>query len=176
MSPGSSPNCGFATAYRPSSSPTKPASFRPANRSGTDPNLAPSRSATSSCAWRSGGEQSSVERLGDGGSTVADAELGVDVQQVSLDRGLADEQPGGRLPVGGPGRYQFKDLEFSLAGLLAVFPDHHGGDRLRALNVRDVEALDAFGQVGQAERFLQFFLDGPGVGLEHAKALIVGLS
>jgi hypothetical protein len=36
-------------------------------------------------------------------AAVADAELGVDVQQVGLDRGLADEQPGGRLAVGDVG-------------------------------------------------------------------------
>jgi voltage-gated potassium channel len=52
------------------------------------------------CAAR--GEQPAVEALRDGGGAVADAQLGVDVQQVGLDRGLADEQPCGRLPVGGP--------------------------------------------------------------------------
>ena len=62
---------------------------------------------------RCGGEQAPVERLGDGGRPVADAELGVDVEQVGLDRGLGDEQPGGCFPVGGPGRYQLKDLEFA---------------------------------------------------------------
>jgi hypothetical protein len=37
------------------------------------------------------------------------------------------------------------DLEFAIVGLLhrAVFPDDHGGDGFRALDVRDVEALDA---------------------------------
>jgi hypothetical protein len=39
------------------------------------------------------GEQAAVEGLGDGGGAVGNAELGVDVQQVRLDRGLADEQP-----------------------------------------------------------------------------------
>ena len=39
----------------------------------------------------------------------------------------------------------------------------------------DVEALDALGQVGQAEGVLQLFLNGFGVGFEHAKTLIVGL-
>src|SRR4029077_19760871 len=62
-----------------------------------------------------GGEQATVERLGHRGGAVADAELRVDVQQVRLDRSLADEQPGGRLPVGGAGRYHLQDLEFPLA-------------------------------------------------------------
>lgn len=50
--------------------------------------------------WCSGGEQSSVERLGDRGSAITDAELGVNVQQVGLHRGLGDEQPGRGFPVG----------------------------------------------------------------------------
>ena len=52
-----------------------------------------------------GGEEPAVERLGDGGGPVADAELGVDVQQVGLDCGFADEQPGGRLAAGRAGRH-----------------------------------------------------------------------
>ena len=38
-------------------------------------------------------------------------------------------------------------LELAVVGLLhrAVFPDDHGGHRLGALDVRDVEALDAAG-------------------------------
>ena len=40
-----------------------------------------------------------MERLGHRCRAVADAQLGVDVQQVGLDRRFADEQPGGRLPV-----------------------------------------------------------------------------
>ncbi len=58
---------------------------------------------------------------------------------------------------------------------MPVFPDHHRRDSLRALNVRNVEALDALGKFGQAERVLQFFLNGFRVGLEHAEALIVRL-
>src|SRR6476646_5828337 len=69
---------------------------------------------------RPGGEQAAVERLGDGGGAVADVELGVDVQQVGLDRGLADEQPGGCLPVGGPGRNQLQDLQLTLAERLGA--------------------------------------------------------
>jgi hypothetical protein len=41
-----------------------------------------------------GGEQAAVERFGDGGGAVSDAELGVDVEQMRLDGGLADKQPG----------------------------------------------------------------------------------
>jgi len=51
-------------------------------------------------------QQAPVEGLGDGRRAVADAQLGVDVQQVRLDRRLADEQPGGRLLVPGAGRDQ----------------------------------------------------------------------
>src|SRR5271166_1395612 len=58
---------------------------------------------------------------------------------------------------------------------LAVFPYHHRGHGLRALNVRDVEAFDSLGQFGQAERVLQLRLNGLGVGLEHTKTLIVRL-
>ena len=46
-------------------------------------------------------QQAPAVALGDGRGAVAHAELGVDVQQVGLDGGLADEQAGGRLPVGG---------------------------------------------------------------------------
>ena len=54
------------------------------------------------------------------------------------------------------------DDEFAVVRLLhlAVFPHHHRGHGFRALNVGDVEALDALGQFGQAEGFLQFFLNG----------------
>jgi hypothetical protein len=41
------------------------------------------------------GEQAAVEGLRDGGPA-ADPQLGVDVEQVGLDGGLGDEQPGGR--------------------------------------------------------------------------------
>src|SRR3974390_1211499 len=43
---------------------------------------------------------------------------------------------------------------------LAVFPHHHRGHRLRSLDVRDVEALDAVGWLGQGECILKRFLDG----------------
>ena len=52
------------------------------------------------CSPPFGCQQSAVERLGDGGRAVADAELGVDVEQVGLDGRLADEQPRGGLAVG----------------------------------------------------------------------------
>ena len=44
------------------------------------------------------------------------------------------------------------DVELAVVGLLhrAVFPHDHGGDGFRALDVRDVEALDAAGQFGRA--------------------------
>src|SRR6185437_10806635 len=73
--------------------------------------ISPTRTATPGSSRRSAtagrlalggfrGEQATVERLAHGGGAVTDAELGVDVHQVGLDRGLADEQPGGRFPVG----------------------------------------------------------------------------
>ena len=46
---------------------------------------------------------------------VVDAELGVDVQHVGLDRGLADEQPGGGLAVGAASGDQAEDVELALA-------------------------------------------------------------
>ncbi len=69
------------------------------------------------------------------------------------------------------------DDEFAVIRLLhlAVFPHHHRGHSLRALDVRDVEALDAFREFGQADCFLQLFLNFSGVGFQHAKTLVVGL-
>src|SRR5580704_14767125 len=64
---------------------------------------------------RGRGEQAAVERLGDGGGAVADAQLGVDVEQVGLDRGLGDEQADGGLAVAFAGRDQLEDLELALA-------------------------------------------------------------
>ena len=69
------------------------------------------------------------------------------------------------------------DDELAIVGLLhlAVFPHHHRRHRFRALDMRDVEALDALGQLRQHERVLQSFLDRLGRRLHHAEALIVGL-
>ena len=69
------------------------------------------------------------------------------------------------------------DDELAVVGLLhlAVLPHHHRSDGLGALNVRDVEALDALGQVRKAEGFLQSVLNGARVRLHHPEALIVGL-
>ena len=69
------------------------------------------------------------------------------------------------------------DLEFAVGGLvhLAVFPHDHGGDCLRALNVGDVEALDATRQFGKHQDVGKGFLDGFARGLEDAEALDVGL-
>ena len=41
--------------------------------------------------------------------------------------------------------------------------------------MRNVEAFNALGQFGKTENFLQFLLNSFRVGLEHAKALIIGL-
>ena len=66
---------------------------------------------------------------------VVDAELGVDVQQVRLDRGLADEQAGGGLAVRAALRDQAQDVEFALAerfpGRLPDLAEEPGGDRGR---------------------------------------------
>ena len=69
------------------------------------------------------------------------------------------------------------DLKFAVVGLLhrAVFPDDHGGDGFRALDVGDVEALDAAGEFGEGEDVLQGFLDCLLAGLEDAEALVVAL-
>ncbi len=69
------------------------------------------------------------------------------------------------------------DLEFAVVGFLhaAVFPDDHGGDGFSALNVGDVEALDAFWGFGEGEGVLEGLGDGSLGGLENAEALVVGL-
>src|ERR1700732_1310795 len=69
--------------------------------------------------WRESGafrgQQAPAERLGDGGRAVAHPELGVGVQQVGLDGGLADEEPGRRLAVGGAAGDYLQDLDLPLA-------------------------------------------------------------
>ena len=69
------------------------------------------------------------------------------------------------------------DLKFAIGGLVhrAVFPDDHGGDGLRALDVGDVETLDAAGKFGEHEDVLQALLNGFLTGLEDAEALVVAL-
>ena len=68
-------------------------------------------------------------------------------------------------------------LELAIGRLvhLAVFPDDQRGHGFSALDVGDVEALDAAGQLGQHERVGEGFLNGLARGLEHAEALRVGL-
>ncbi len=46
-----------------------------------------------------------------------------------------------------------------------VFPHHHGRDRVRPLNVRNVEALDALGRLGQPQRGFERLGDGLRAGL-----------
>ncbi len=69
------------------------------------------------------------------------------------------------------------DLEFAVVGFFhgAVFPDDHGGDGVGALDVGDVEALDALGEFGEGEGVLEGLGDGALGGLEDAEALVVGL-
>ena len=68
-------------------------------------------------------------------------------------------------------------LELAVVGLLhrAVLPNDHRCDGLRALDVRDVEALDAPRQLGQHEQVLQRLLNCLLRGLQHTEALIVAL-
>lgn len=69
------------------------------------------------------------------------------------------------------------DLEFAVVGFLhgAVFPDDHGGDGFGALDVGDVEALDAGGRLSEGEGVLEGVGDGALGGLEDTEALVVGL-
>ena len=69
------------------------------------------------------------------------------------------------------------DLEFAVELLvhLAVFPDDERCNGFSALDVGDVEALDAAGQFGEHEGVGEGFLDGLARGLEDAEALDVGL-
>ena len=69
------------------------------------------------------------------------------------------------------------DLEFAVVGLLhgAIFPDDHGGYGFCALDVGDVEALDAGGELSECEGVLQGLLNGFLVRLEDAEALVIGL-
>ena len=69
------------------------------------------------------------------------------------------------------------DNELAVIGLLhlAVFPHHHRGDGLGALNVRNVKALDPLGQFGQGKSVLERFLDQARIRLHHAEALVIRL-
>src|SRR6185312_1582275 len=69
------------------------------------------------------------------------------------------------------------DDELAVVALLhlAIFPDDHGCDGLCALDVRDVEALDALRRLGQGERILQCLRNGLRVRLQYAEALVVRL-
>jgi hypothetical protein len=69
------------------------------------------------------------------------------------------------------------DFEFAVELLvhLAVFPDDERGHGFGALDVGDVEALDAAGQLGEHEGVGERFLNGLAAGLEDAEALDVGL-
>ena len=69
------------------------------------------------------------------------------------------------------------DDEFAVIGILhlAFFPDDHGGDGFGALDVGDVEALDALGLFGKHEDVLHDGLDDVCARLGDAETLIVGL-
>ena len=69
------------------------------------------------------------------------------------------------------------DFEFAIGGFvhLAVFPDDERGDGFSALDVRDVETLDAAGQLGEHEGVGEGLLNSSAGWLEDAEALGVGL-
>ena len=86
---------------------------------------------------------------------------------------LDDLAHGGEVVHAGDGL----DLEFAI-GCLFILPSSQTtmrGDGFRALDVGDVEALDAAGQLGQHERVGERLLNGLARRLEHAEALRVGL-
>ena len=69
------------------------------------------------------------------------------------------------------------DLKFPVVRLLhrAVFPHHHRGHCLRALNVRDIEALNSPRQSGQHQHILQCLADCLLRRLHHTEALVIAL-
>ena len=75
------------------------------------------------------------------------------------------------------GSFIAPDDELAVLGFFhaAVFPNDHGRDRIRALDVRYVEAFDALGLFGQIQRGLQGFANGAGRGLEDAETLFEGM-
>ena len=64
--------------------------------------------------------------------------------------------------------------EFAIVGFLhpAIFPNYHRGHHVGALNMRDIEALDAFRRRRKIEGGFQRFRHGFARGFEHAKALL----
>ncbi len=64
------------------------------------------------------------------------------------------------------------DDEFTVIGFfhLAGFPDDHRGDGFGTLDVRDVEAFDALGRLGQTESGFEGFDDRVFAGLGNAEA------
>ena len=68
-------------------------------------------------------------------------------------------------------------LELAVVSLLhrALFPDDHGGNGLRALDVRDVEALNALWWLGQQQSILQRRLHRRDARLQDSEALVVRL-
>lgn len=73
--------------------------------------------------------------------------------------------------------YSF-DLKLAVVGLFhgSVFPDDHGGHGFGTLDVGDVEALDAAGQLGKHECVLKGFLNGSLRGLHDAETLVETLA
>ncbi len=125
------------------------------------------------------GEADLFERVGCG---VELAEAAVDEHQrghrfvvflEALVSAVDDLAHGGEVVDAGDGF----DLELAVVGLLhgALFPDDHGGYGFGPLDVGDVEALDAFGGLGEHEGVLEGFLHVLDAGLKDAEALVVGL-
>jgi hypothetical protein len=80
---------------------------------------------------------------------------------------------GGEIVYAKDGHY----FEFAVGGFvhLAVFPDDERCYGFGALDVGDVEALDAAGKFGEHEGVGEGFLNGLARGLEDAESLGVGL-
>src|SRR5215218_7482674 len=79
------------------------------------------------------GDDAPLEGGDHGGGAVVHAQLGEGVQQVGLDRGLADEQGGGDVGVAGAAGDQLQNLDLaggqSLGGRAAHAADQPGGHR-----------------------------------------------
>ena len=145
-----------------------PARRRPAARPGSRPGggrlpvlplhqenqiIRPNEAGAAPPPARSGtGQQAALEADGHGGGPVVDAELGVDVQQVGLDRGLADEQAGAPPPGwssrarSAPSISSSRWLSGSLAGC-ADLAEQPGGDRRRQHRLASGRGPDAAQQL-----------------------------
>src|SRR5215218_7378555 len=113
-----------------------------------------------------------------GGGAVVHAQLGEGVQQVGLDRGLADEQGGGDVGVAGAAGDQLQDLDLAggqgLGGRAAHAADQPGGHRRGQHGLAPGGGLDGREQP-LARGVLEQVAGGPGGGLaHHLEAVLAG--